>query len=613
MFRSYVVAWGNLATANGGQAQPRILFETLAGGDAYNRFNTGKGSPTLGELFDQHFYNPSNGIKTLEDLRLKPHLLQHVFDPIISERMKSLPGVYNLAANVGRGLHFARSPLVGAAALGLTGVGALGAAKKLNNNKHGILKRAYTDPDKQLSGKDLIAALATAGGGKLSHSFIRDVGARHINPFGKINVGVLGGIETANDAVAKTRAGKAMDSFSAQTHALSNSLQQAGPGPKLNVNTQPIYRPGAQYGAIPTELTGLDPKKLDAVIQVGDSPYNHMLENLKHNDVQRYRLLSDFNEGNFKQPDNWLGTTNIMKVTDDPKSYTRFIVPGTKELPLQHAAQRASALTPNIPVSDVFTNAKFTRGAKPVGVYGFGGGAMGHTMFEEALDEAGNFDPKKLTTFDRVNEAMARRYGEDYTLKMFGTPGANEKLKGLFDSYSALKASGDPRFKNVEFLGGIGQKDVADLYSKASHIFGLPGSTTAELNAMSGTPGKIVNIVPKDIWWRPGHFPVNAEHIEKSLPGARTIQLGHENNPSLLDSILKEGPESMVPHKGVKADFSQFRKLMVKDVLRTRLKNLGKLGVPLTVAGGGLAYLANHLYNATRPKSFSERLKHKLS
>lgn len=178
---------------------------------------------------------------------------------------------------------------------------------------------------------------------------IHEDGWRKLNPFSKGNVIVLGGTETdILDADGKPSGERTLlrnSSFNAQRAAAAEKLKDSG---LLNITEKPLYyEPGNisykknkdSYNAlrdtfkpISLSLAPSELKDVDAVYQLGAHPEAYKLGKLSDDGhIVRYRQLTDFGSGNFKQPEQWIGSTNWMGVLDDVKGHDRFVVPGSTE------------------------------------------------------------------------------------------------------------------------------------------------------------------------------------------------------------------------------------------------------------------------------------------
>ena len=161
------------------------------------------------------------------------------------------------------------------------------------------------------------------------------------------------------------------------------------------------------------------------------------------------------------------------------------------------------------------------------------------------------------------------------------------------------------RYKNIRLHSLVPQYDIAKVYSNADYLFQLPGSTTAELAAMKGNPGKVINLVPdENPDWMPKHFSSNAKFNEKIMPGATSIDLADSDNMlSRISKAVMEGRESMGESPNRVADVSDAAKAIKSDIFKLKLKRLGKLGLPLAGMAGGVSLLGNAIYGQANAQS----------
>lgn len=325
-------------------------------------------------------------------------------------------------------------------------------------------------------------ALATGGaslGGTLAyiakHPHLKD-----FNPFGEKKVTLIGGVRNW-DPVAREEAAKVfqaleegrsignsakerrkllekaqnvfrMDSFSGQTQAAADALRAAGLDTEVMrraVNNPKRTLPRAAIldvadgkgGTIKKKVKHfldlrdsyrpleIDPAALrgsDAVIQVGDGVNVSALSSARRSGSKIYRLLTDYGDGNFKQPDYWLGQ-NWMKVTD-PGFYDRLFVPGGAERDLWTALGRGkqpNVNLGNIPVSPLFENTKFHKPKHrkiPRGMFTLGGGSQGYITLRNYGAPEGrryNFLGKDRTLFDDMLGALRANYGPNAQLDAY--------------------------------------------------------------------------------------------------------------------------------------------------------------------------------------------------
>jgi len=468
----------------------------------------------------------------------------------------------------------------------------------------------------------------TSAGGSLA--YLLNHRLRDFNPFGKKNVTLIGGVKewdpVGREQAAQvfrdlqegknkptTKAGKKklkkaiekaksmfrMDSFSGQTLAAADALRAAGIDTSVmrravNDGNKPLRRAIttadgnkiSKYFDIndfyrPLEIDPIALRNADAVIQVGDGVNRSALESARKSGSNIYRLLSDFGDGNFRQPDYWLGQ-NWMKVKD-PEFYDRLFVPGGAEKdlwPMLGKGRKANVNIGNIAVSPLFENTTFkkSRGKGPKAMFTIGGGSQGYlSLHNYGAPEARKYDflGKNRTIFDDMLDALRAKHGDKATLDAYlGTAIErprwiiDPKTKPQFDAkgkllnakelkfskgyspsdvhlsnrLSRLQELLDPnsarsiklskrgpavqkllndirtRYKGLNIKGSVPQDQIAKAYASSDYIFALPGSTSAEYAAIKGNEhGGLIHLIPSEAEWAPRHFRGNAQYVNRLM------------------------------------------------------------------------------------------------
>ena len=571
--------------------------------------------------------------------------------------------------------------------------------------KPGFIKCAWDDKDTALTVGG--TSLAGTGAYLLKHHHLRD-----FNPFAEKRIKVIGGVkdwdpvlrEQAAQVFKDLAAGRPipaekleaakkvfmLDSFSGQTLASADALNRAGF--KVDVIKRAINAPKKTV-ADATNL--IDPKELgkkefkrllkdkglrnleyfdptdfyrtpdlspeqlrgaDAVLQLGESPYATSLSSARKRGAKIYRMLTDYGDGNFKQPDYWLGL-NWMKVRD-PKFYDRLIVPGGAEKDLWDQLGRGRSSNINVDrigVSPIFGLEEFkhTSGSTPKAMFTLGGGVNGWAFGNPNVKDIKkyNFIGKERTIFDDMLSALKAKHGDNVKLDAYlGTAVQNKqfildpvtgklkvgyapsdlrlsvKMRRLMDSmdpesrlYKRLEQTRKGkkvlkyianRYKGLKLIGQVPQSDIAKAYATSDYIFALPGSTAAEFAAIKGQKhGNMIHLIPSEADWSTRHFRGNAEFTNRIMqPEAKNniVSLLSKNRASDLTKAVREGGFKDWGRKAIPQgdNLAPMAKAIKRDIILKRLGRVGKLGLLATPAVGAGAYLyKKHTNKKAPPKS----------
>ena len=528
--------------------------------------------------------------------------LQKYTNTLITERMKMAPKNYTAIYSLANALRRAGSP--GAVvASGLLGTGAL-----LSRYLPGQDKEAADERNDYF--RDAVIGAGVTGGSYLYASphlnNLSEYGLRSVNPLAKPTVNVLGGTQGGG-------------SFSSQAKAWAEALKDHG------IDTERVTNYDAQYYT-PNNNKMNQLLNRDAVLQVGATPFeSDMHTRVADGSMLRYRALTDIGDGNFNQPEQWLEGRNWMKVHDSPSSYSRMFVPGgdVSPLPEQYASRLGNVNLPSIPTNKLFHGKEFVSDKAIAGARAaitMGGGAGGFLLFrdlqEPTADGGHRYSSSKKNILDNIQEALRKKHGDDFGVDMY-VGGKVDDIKKSYPAFGDFVQSiyddKTDRYKNIRLHSLVPQEDIAKVYSNADYLFQLPGSTTAELAAMKGNPGKVINLVPdENPDWMPKHFSSNAKFNEKIMPGATSIDLADSDNMlSRISKAVMEGRESMGESPNRVADVSDAAKAIKSDIFKLKLKRLGKLGLPLAGMAGGVSLLGNAIYGqanaqASRPEQRSD-------
>lgn len=347
------------------------LAKTYGGVDKYKRIVNGKKNKLAQNNFlellykDKGLFDKYLGKMTVPMLDAASQGPEADFAKVLSGlRMKGAYKGYGRVAPVAKAVAAIKNPLV----LGLGGASALFGgynlfspkdAEKLNpySFDSGLFKKSSAE-DIPASGISLLEALAglglTYGGYDRANAMLNELGLDKLNPLGKSRVLVLGGTKTdLLDPVTKKPTGnfklQTNSSFNAQRAAAAEHLRKSN---LLDVTEAPLYYEPTSttfskvvdgnnkkfntltdtYKPLNLNLENIA-KDYDAVYQLGSHPEAYKLGYLTDKgDIVRYRQLTDFGAGNFRQPEAWIGGTNWMGVLDNPSGHTRFVVPGNESM-----------------------------------------------------------------------------------------------------------------------------------------------------------------------------------------------------------------------------------------------------------------------------------------
>lgn len=566
--------------------------------------------------------------------------------------------------------------------------------------KQKFIKCAWDDKDTALTVGG--TSLAGTGAYLLKHRHLRD-----FNPFAEKRIKVIGGVkdwdpvlrERAAQVFKDKAAGKPvsaeqldaakkvfmLDSFSGQTLASADALNRAGfkvDVIKRTINTPKKIVADATNMIDPKDLKkvkkllggkglkdveyfdirdfyrtpDLSPKQLrgaDAILQLGDSTHDMTLANARKRGAKLYRMLTDYGDGNFKQPDYWLGQ-NWMKVRD-PKLYDRLIVPGGAEKGLWDQLGRGRSRNINVDrigVSPIFGLEEFrhTSGSTPKAMFTLGGGANGWVLGNPNVKDINkyNFIGKERTLFDDMLSALRAKHGDKATLDAYlGTvvqkkqlildPATGKlkigyapsdlrlsvKMRRLMDSmdpesrlYKRLEQTRKGkkvlkyianRYKGLNLIGQKPQSDIARAYATSDYIFALPGSTAAEFAAIKGQKhGNMIHLIPSEADWSTRHFRGNAAFTNRIMqPNAKKniVSLLSKNRASDLTEAVREGGFKDWGRKAIPQgdNLAPMAKAIKRDIVLKRLGRIGKLGLLATPAVGAGAYLYKKHTNKKAP------------
>jgi hypothetical protein len=545
-------------------------------------------SPTLvGHLNDRMALTKA---RTVADVAASPDYINRFSNLLMAGRMRHAPKSYGKWLGFARGVNNLARPAVRNTAAGLALAGLAYPSFKNRTSQPAFDFSSYGKKASMGDHPNLNLA-GGSGLGLLAARQVKRDGLRSINPFAAVRGVVLGGADTGKG------------SFAFQTKALNDALNAKGlksenwAGYTVTPDEQVIG--GDLYRTKPMSRRIVRNKDLDYLVQVGAHPEEGLFNHALNRRGYRYRMLSDFGDGNFKQPSSWLGGRNWMKVHDDPNNYKRFFVPGHN---IAQRGRSANVVTPSIPVSDIFNKTPFQPklAEDAFTLVGMGGGAGAPLMFPDAhrvinpgdiAREKEYFTTNARNILDDVMEATRKAHGDKARVKvMLGNALQNDTE--FVDTFLKRLVKQDKRYSNVDFINAVKQDELArEYYAKARNIVQLPGSTTAELMAMPGehTP-RVVNLIPDESkWWMPKHWKSNADAFAKEFPGAKSVELGSNTRLKQLTDAFSEGLTPAVNRTAKTFDASQIAKTISRDVKLKRLGNLGKV----TGAAGLGGYLIN--------------------
>ena len=508
------------------------------------------------------------------------------------------------------------------------------------------LLRGHQEPPKTAQAVDRKETLKDVGAGTASAlslgglaDTLRRLRFQDLRPNAPVRIGVAGWHAHSPDDMFSDAPAQ-LNSFGAQTRGTLHGLRQHSPDVSLiNTKHQPAL-PAGGLGSYVTPLPFKDIKhkldKLDAVVQFGDQPgldTPAARRLMRDRGTVRAWHVTDFGGGGtFKQRASMIPhaqavaeglPTNMnvapMAVTN-PNLYDLFVTPGADVLSDQAAnsyrtqfgTERALDLhkrlinLENIPTMDVFRKSRFA--ADPAGharaVYTVGGGSGAVLPYTPEMSRSGapHESPGNLAKFmeqrtvlDDITDAMRAKHGDKFTLDYF--PSHNPEITPVINEMKARQAAGDRRFANIAFRDPVAQAGIADAYSKANYIFGLPGSTMAEVASMTGKAPKVIGITPDPAHPRGSgvHWPGNNEFMSRVFPGYRHVNVADPDRAAALTRAVMEGHEAQPEWRGLKADYGKTVKAIEGMVKARRWGNLGRVG--LFGAGATLpaAYLARRL------------------
>ena len=523
------------------------------------------------------------------------------------------------------------------------------------------------------------------------------------NPFGKKNVTVVGGIKEW-DPRARAEATKLildsnngvpvdpkklenakklfmLDSFTAQSQGAADALHGAGVNVKFHRRAlnepwdtkilpgERVFNPDKFYKATPLSFN--DVKGTDAILQIGDSTDDYVFKRARRKGSKIYRLLSDYGDGNFKQPDFWLEGQNWMKVRD-PKQYDRLFVPGGDAKHLWDKLGKGRRSNVNVglmPVSPIFEGMNFSKspGAQAKAMLTIGGGTGGSLLLQNNganFNNRYNFVGKDRTLFDDILEALRKKHGDNFKLDAYlgsaiGKPEnilrngkiekgyipsdvklskGLERLRDLLDPNSKryqrfartekgrnFLAGLAKRYKGLNLISAVPQSDIGKAYSTSDYILTAPGSTTSEFASIKGQRhGGLIHLIPSQESWAPRHFLGNAKYTNIIMQPGAQHNIVNITSKDRASKILKAIEEGGFKDWGRKAPRSVTESLlpMVKAIKRdiglARLGRIGRLGLlamPGVAAGTYLLnnYRNNKVEKEDKFKSIWSNIKRRLS
>lgn len=566
---------------------------------------------------------------SLGELRNKRHFLQLWTDPILTGTFRNAPARYGRLGNAALAIKG-----LGGAPFRWLGLGALGASL-YPMARHQYHKQASAEGRNRVTASDVLAAATTLGSTGAAAAYGQQNRWR-INPWARPDVLVVGGVSPTGPT-----ANRPLDSFSTQTHSVADALRTNA---DARVKLRPAFRPesgGDSYADPYTSsrkkfYTPVDFARslrrrgdlYDAVMQVGASPDDAYFKARKADHMLRYRALTDFGQGNLKQPEMWLGARNWMKLHDtEPGAYTRIFAPGASAsdlLKFNQFTDQSSLAVNSIPVNRAFYSVPFQPKLstdKVRATLSMGGGAGGFLLVPEAKRTAADgsifYDADRRNLLDDIMESLKAKHGDNFTLDVLtggankvpeGKPG-NRPLEKFLQEIEQRKARGDARFANLNLHGRVPQVadkglSVADAYSKSHYLFQLPGSTTAELLSMPGeNVGRVINLVPDEApEWMPKHYGINDDFVRSQLPTARRLNIASSTRLQDLQKIMEEGlPAPLTGRTPLRADYTQAAQTVVNDIRRLKLNRLAKFGLIGLPGALGAGYMASRAGDLIRP------------
>ena len=554
-----------------------------------------------------------------------------------------------------------------------------------------MIKYAWNSDDTDISA--MLASVAGGGAYVARHPRLND-----FNPFGKKRVRVVGGVkpwsyharQEAADILTRASRGEtippdvlsraakvfALDSFSGQSHAVADAFKRSGMNTTLvrsSINS-PVKTVESALGQSkvfdlhdfyrPRPLTERDILGADAIVQVGDSASHGTLEKARRRGAGIYRVLTDYGDGNFLQPDEWLGGQNWMKIRN-PKLYDRLFIPGGAEADLWGnipSGRKANVNIGDIAVSPIFKNMQFERhsgpGTKAMLTIGGGAGASLSLRNYSAKENARyNFIGRDRTLFDDILSALRHKHGDNVNLNVFlgssiskpqnirnydGTVSRgyapsdiklSKKLNQLDEVLSGdsgsklvsrlsrtekgrkLLADIRNRYRGMKLIKTVPQTEIGRNYASSDYVFALPGSTTAEYSSIRGqNHGGVIHLIPPEEPWAPRHFRGNAlytNRIMQPLAKSNIVSLtASDRGKRILDAVLEGGFKNWGRRSAETASKSALAPMVSaikRDIALKRLARVGKLGLILTPAAvAGTRFV----HRRSSSDSLEDRVKH---
>jgi hypothetical protein len=391
-------------------------------------------------------------------------------------------------------------------------------------------------------------------------------------------------------------------SFSAIAHSTTRALEDLN---EYKVNHLPAHKKLRDY---------LKVMNSDAIINVGEN-YEPIHRKYILNNKLNYRMLTDYGTGNLREPVEEIqkGMKTTMRIPE-PHKYERLLVPGLEyeEYFPNNLGKKEVIDIGNIPTESTFENLKFNRTPNKTksAIFSTGGGFGAPHVFSgdffesgkfKAFDDAGEIKPNIL---DDILTNLKNKYGDDYKLRwaidknrMFqDTTPEHAEMHKMVQKIDQDIQAGNPRWKNLELGYFDNRKEYLNALGNADYNFMLPGSTNAELAALSGSPKKIINLVPNEyvVDWMPGHFSSNAAVTDKILPNSYTLNVSTQNRAKLLRKLMNR-PSTDIERAGYGSKLKEAMKVIEGDIKARKMSNVKKLSIPLglLIAGGTAKYLSN--------------------
>ena len=474
-----------------------------------------------------------------------------------------------------------------------------------------------------------------AGAGLTAGLFAHMGGARALDTNADPKILVYGGPKEF------TAEPKAMDSFSAQSHAMVRGLRD------MQMDVEHLNWPEGVHDIVTIAkrktLATLAARKHDAIIFTG---HGHAYP--KHIGTLgkvRYRQGTDFGEGNAINDKNiymkGLAGQDAMAVRENPKWYRRVFGLGHEgtEIRKKFQGKDPTVMLGNIPVSQVFSDTHFAEknwathladGVTPVrkkAFITFGGGNAAPITFDELGDDLAKlkrthsrrdikapgfgrrYDISKRFWLDDLVQSLNAKHGEGVDINLliggkknpdtglYTQPGQWGNIPEFYDYFeNYLKTpEGQARFPGLKLIerlphapSKLGEPSMAGHFADSHYNFVMPGSTSAELLAMQGdNNGKTILLMPKTrVRGFMKHWPNNAAEMEHNdLPNVHRWNIHDKVNrraqlEGILGSELKSGPG----RKGYTTDYARLKGIIEHDVKKQKVKNIKTL-----VAMGGIS------------------------